>query len=111
MKRLKCIIFIATICFVLAGCRNTDSIAEAAAGCTNTDSIAEAAKKAGYYPINDSATVFYYSENCQVLILNQISQELNGHITVDLDTLMVDGHPIYYDVENDCFTATPLNAN
>lgn len=98
MKRLKCIIFIATICFVLAGC-------------TNKDSIAEAVKKAGCYPINDSATVFYYSENCQVLILNQISQELNGHITVDLDTLMVDGQPIYYDVENDCFTATPLNAN
>lgn len=120
-RRLKGLFLVCIICAILVGCGssaipvesnssrvniNVDDIEKALK--VNVDYLQESLKKVDIIPLNNSSSIFHYSFNNQVVILDYHTGDSDYISVIDLE---VDGKPVYYDAENDCFTTEPIQNN
>ena len=113
-RRLKSLFLVCIICTMLVGCGSSNISVESSSSrvIINVDNIKETLHTENIIPLNDSFSIFYYSFNYQVVILDYHTggeNEISNSEHIDVIDLKVDGKPVYYDAENDCFTTEPLN--
>lgn len=101
-RRLTGLFLVFAMCIILGGCGKSS---------IPTESISkDALSQVNCVPINESKTLYYYLEDYRVVVLNNYYTRF-GQNQVNLDSLVVDGNIVYYDVTNDCFTMQPPLAN
>lgn len=101
-RRLKGLFLVCIMCTILVGCGSSKITIP-------VDSVQKAVESCDLVPVNDSITTFYTTYSNQVLIVDYKGDRNN--ITVNVNSLIVDGKAVYYDAENDCFTTEPIHNN
>lgn len=97
-RRLKGLFLVCIMCIALTGC-GKQSIP--------TANIAQyAMEQWNCVAINESNTMYYSLKDCSVIVLNDYYTRF-GEKYAKMDTLIVDGKTVYYDINNNCYTTEP----